>query len=117
MIRAGELAAFPPGTTVRLEADPPIMVIRTPDGAFFALDDTCSHQDASLCDGWVDGAVVTCPLHEAQFELRTGTVARGPARRGIRTHDVVIDGDEVYIVESDQIPNLPPVRRRIARAS
>jgi 3-phenylpropionate/trans-cinnamate dioxygenase ferredoxin subunit len=57
------LTALAPGDAVRLETSPPIAVFHTKDGELFALDDTCTHQDASLADGWVEGCEVEFPLH------------------------------------------------------
>jgi 3-phenylpropionate/trans-cinnamate dioxygenase ferredoxin subunit len=58
MHSACPLAALAPGDAVRLDTSPPIAVFHTEDGELFALDDTCTHQDASLADGWVEGCEV-----------------------------------------------------------
>ena len=42
------------------------------DGELFAIDDTCTHQDASLSEGWLEDCMIECPLHAASFDLRTG---------------------------------------------
>ena len=62
-------------------------------GEFYALDDRCSHADASLSDGWVDGKCVACPWHGAQFSLETGDALSPPAYGKVNTYPVtVIDG-------------------------
>jgi 3-phenylpropionate/trans-cinnamate dioxygenase ferredoxin component len=100
-----ELAA---GEGRRVEADPPIAVFRTDDGELYAIDDTCTHQDASLADGWLEGCQVECPLHASKFDLRTGAVDAPPARRPVRTHRVqVVDGMVEVELSTDE-PNLPP---------
>src|SRR3712207_7511553 len=43
----------------------------TDDGEIFAIDDTCTHQDASLADGWLEGCEVECPLHASRSEEHT----------------------------------------------
>ena len=73
----------PPGTSRRLDTDPPIALWRTDDGAVYAIDDTCTHQDASLADGWLEGCAVECPLHASRFDLRTGAVDAPPAKAGV----------------------------------
>ena len=80
----------------------------TDDGEFFAVDDTCTHQDASLADGWLEGCEVECPLHASRFDLRTGAVDAPPARRPIRAHAVTVQDDTVYVTMSTEAPNLPP---------
>ncbi|MFD7667399.1 bifunctional 3-phenylpropionate/cinnamic acid dioxygenase ferredoxin subunit [Streptomyces sp. NPDC059788] len=81
---------LPEGGAVRIEIDattPAIAVFRS-GGALYALDDRCSHQDASLSEGWVEDCQVECPLHAALFDLRTGRPSCPPARRPVRTHEV-----------------------------
>lgn len=108
MHKACPLSELALGEALRLDTAPPIAVFRTEDGELFAIDDTCTHQDASLADGWVEGCEVECPLHASRFDLRTGTVDAPPAKRPVRVHEVrVIDGD-IMVIESDEAPNLPP---------
>ena len=108
MYKVGSLESLARGEAVRLETEPPIAVFRTEDGEVFAIDDTCTHQDASLADGWLEGCAVECPLHASTFDLRTGTVDLPPAKRPVRTHRVVVVNDEVFVEESNARPNLPP---------
>ena len=91
------LADLAPGTSRRIEADPPIALWRTEDGTVFAIDDTCTHQDASLADGWLEGCEVECPLHASRFDLRTGAVDAPPAKVAIRTHQVAIVDDQIWL--------------------
>ena len=108
MLKVGLVSSLPAGEAVRLDTTPPIAVFRTDDGELYAVDDTCTHQDASLADGWLEGCLVECPLHASTFDLRTGEVDQPPAKRGVRTHRVVVEGDEIFVEESSDPPNLPP---------
>lgn len=95
------LADLPVGevTIVRTDDGIPISVFHTDEG-LFAIDDTCTHQDASLADGWVEHCTVECPLHESCFDLRTGRVSGPPAKVAVRTYPVrVLDGDIVVTAE------------------
>ena len=57
----------------------PVMLVRHDDG-LHALHDRCSHRGCSLADmGEVEGEIVTCGCHGSQFDLRDGTLQRGPA--------------------------------------
>ena len=108
-VRVGRLDDLPPGEGMRVtEVSPPVAVFHTEDGEVLAIDDTCTHQDASLADGWLEGCEVECPLHASRFDLRTGAVDAPPAKRPIRTHAVTVVDDTVYVTLSDQAPNLPP---------
>lgn len=108
MMRVCPLSELSPGESLRVDAEPPIAVFHTEDGEIFAIDDTCTHQDASLADGWLEGCEVECPLHASRFNLRTGEVDAPPAKKPVRTHAVVIDDGHICVQLSDEQPNLPP---------
>ena len=67
------------------------------DGTFYAIDDTCTHQENSLSDGEIEGESIVCISHGSMFNLRTGIVERGPAEQATKTHHVHIVGDEIKI--------------------
>ena len=108
MIHVCALADLPRGSARCMPLSPPVSVFHTDDGELYAIDDTCTHQDASLADGWVEGCAVECPLHASTFDLRTGRVDAPPAKRPVRTHRVVVEGDQIYVELSTEEPNLPP---------
>lgn len=105
-------SAIEPGEGLRIDGPEtqgvPIAVFHTEDGQFLAVDDTCTHQDASLADGWLEGCEVECPLHASRFDLLTGAVDAPPAKLAIRTHTVTLDDDTVFVTLSSEAPNLPP---------
>ncbi len=100
MILVGRPEDIPLGEAVRIEASAeygaPIAVFNV-DGELLAIDDTCTHQDASLADGWLEGCNVECPLHAACFDLRTGMPSGPPAKMPVRTHEVVVEDGLVYV--------------------
>ena len=99
MIRVCAVADLPPGEAVRVEVEPPVAVFNV-GGDLFAVDDTCTHQDASLADGYLeDDATVECPLHASCFDLRTGRPSGPPAKEAVRTHAVVVEGDVIFVAE------------------
>lgn len=53
-------------------------------GELFALDDNCSHRDARLSDGRLRNYLLTCPIHGAQFDIRTGEHSGPPATCAVR---------------------------------
>jgi 3-phenylpropionate/trans-cinnamate dioxygenase ferredoxin subunit len=66
-------------------------------GRFYAIDDTCTHEKASLSEGDLLDTVVECPRHGAQFDLATGRVLSLPAVKDVRAYRVSVEGDEVKI--------------------
>lgn len=68
----------------------------------YAMDDKCPHANAYLTDGFSDGLVVTCPRHGAQFDIGSGRCVTGPGRTAaglatLATHEVRLDGDEIFV--------------------
>ncbi|MEO5834557.1 MAG: bifunctional 3-phenylpropionate/cinnamic acid dioxygenase ferredoxin subunit [Nakamurella sp.] len=108
-VRICPLSDIPAGEGVRFaEVTPPIAVFHTEDGEVFAIDDTCTHQDASLADGWLEGCEIECPLHASKFDLRTGAVDAPPAKVGVRTHATMVTDGDVWVELSTDAPRLPP---------
>lgn len=109
MIRICARNEITAGEGMRVDSiSPPIAIFRTEDDEFFAVDDTCTHQDASLADGWLEGCEIECPLHASKFNLRTGMVDAPPAKLPIRVHEVTLSETDVYVTLSADAPNLPP---------
>jgi 3-phenylpropionate/trans-cinnamate dioxygenase ferredoxin subunit len=84
-----------PGEVKRIE-NPAIAVFNV-EGTLFAISDTCTHAEASLSEGRVDGETVECPLHGACFDLRTGEALTPPAVEPVQTFPVIVQEDEIYV--------------------
>lgn len=93
-ITACEASALPDGEALKVEANDRTIALFHLDGEFFALDDRCSHGNASMSEGYIeDDGTVECPLHAARFCLKTGAALCQPATDPIRTYPVaVVDG-------------------------
>ena len=73
-----------------------LLICRT-EGGFHAIDDTCTHDDGPLSDGFLDGNAIECPRHGARFDVTTGKVLCLPAAVGITSYPVKVEGDEVQV--------------------
>src|ERR1700690_991331 len=67
------------------------------DGRFFAIDDTCTHDGASLAEGKLGGTTIVCPWHEAEFNVTTGEVLCPPASENVRSYPVFVNGGSVEV--------------------
>jgi len=67
------------------------------DGAFYAIDDVCTHDGGPLGEGTLFGDLVECPRHGARFDVKTGQVRALPAVLPVRTYDVQVEGDEIKV--------------------
>src|SRR5205809_3614687 len=80
------------------------------NGTFYAIDDTCTHEEASLAAGAVYGEIVACPKDGCRFHLPTGRVLSLPAGGPVSASQVTGVGGQVVLLP------VPP-RRRGMRAT
>lgn len=67
------------------------------NGEFFAIDNMCTHEEASLAEGEISGHEVTCPLHGAKFDVRTGEVLGPPAYDDVVRYAVRVMGNDIEV--------------------
>lgn len=87
-----------PGESLLVELDdcPPLAVFNVA-GEFFVINDTCSHGDASLCDGEIEDGEVECPWHNAKFCIKTGKALTFPAVEPQKTYKTRVEDGTVSI--------------------
>jgi nitrite reductase/ring-hydroxylating ferredoxin subunit len=76
--------------------DREIAVFRIKD-KFYAVDEYCTHVGGPLHEGEIENGKVICPWHGAMFDLKTGRVLRPPASEDIKSYEVTIKGEDVFI--------------------
>lgn len=67
------------------------------DGAFYAIDDACSHVGGPLSEGFIEGEEVECPWHGARFNIKTGAACCEPAEDGVACYAVRCEGDDLLL--------------------
>jgi naphthalene 1,2-dioxygenase system ferredoxin subunit len=67
------------------------------DDELFAVDDICTHGNALLSEGDLDGYEIECPLHAGAFDLRSGKALCSPLLKNTRCHLVKIEDDCVFV--------------------
>jgi len=95
MVKIAEVAQVPSGTGKVVQAASREIALFNLDGTFYALDNRCTHVGGPLGQGKVDGTIVTCPWHGSQFNITTGEVVKGPARRPVAAFPVRVEGNDV----------------------
>ena len=97
LIKIAAAKDVPPGQAAAFTVEGQRIALFNVEGTYYAIGDSCTHRGGSLSEGDVQGTKVTCPLHGADFDLKTGTVMRPPAPQGVPCYRVVIEGDDVKI--------------------
>jgi 3-phenylpropionate/trans-cinnamate dioxygenase ferredoxin subunit len=75
----------------------PVCLAHAEDGNFYAINDICTHEEFSLCEGELWGMDVECPQHGSRFNLVTGKVTGLPAVIPATTYPVTLDGQDVFV--------------------
>jgi 3-phenylpropionate/trans-cinnamate dioxygenase ferredoxin subunit len=88
---------IPAGTGMYYDVDGVPIAIFHVDGHFYATADVCTHEEASLSEGELEGEIVECPLHGARFNVRTGEVKSLPAVVWLKTYPVRLAGDAIEV--------------------
>jgi len=88
-LREGEMRAFDVhGTKI---------AVANVEGAFHAFDDTCTHMACSLAGGDLEETTVICPCHGSEFDVRSGAVLQGPARKPLATYQTRREGGNLEV--------------------
>ena len=73
------------------------IAIYTVGDEVYATDNICTHGQARLCDGFLDGHEIECPLHQGKFDVRSGQPTCEPVTVALRSYPIRIDGQRVLL--------------------
>ena len=73
------------------------VALYTAEGAVYATDNLCTHGNARLCDGFLEGHEIECPLHQGRFDVRSGQPLCEPVTAPLRSYPVKIEGGHVWL--------------------
>ncbi len=97
LVQVAKRSEVTPGTAISVDVGGTSVAIFNVDGEYFAIGNACSHHGAPLCQGTINGHRVRCPLHAAEFDLKTGNALSAPTAIGTGSYRIVIDGDQLKI--------------------
>src|SRR5262249_14297420 len=73
-------AELVPGGKKLVEVDGRAIAVFHCDGAYYAIDDVCTHDGGPLAEGELMGCEIRCPRHGARFDVRTGPRSVEPGK-------------------------------------
>lgn len=92
-----EVAALEKNWVTRVDLGPRrLAIFDTPSGVYASLA-LCNHGGADLCDGYFDGHVIECPLHQGAFDVRDGRPVCAPATRPMRVFEARVKDGMVQV--------------------
>ncbi|HLN62115.1 MAG TPA: bifunctional 3-phenylpropionate/cinnamic acid dioxygenase ferredoxin subunit [Symbiobacteriaceae bacterium] len=99
VVKVGELSEIPEGKAKRILVKRHPIAVFNCGGQFYAIDDTCTHADASLAEGNFlhDQCQVACPLHGARFDIKSGEALSLPAVTPVETYKVTVEGTTIFV--------------------
>jgi len=96
-VKVAKTDEISPGHGKLVEAGGKKIALFNVEGAFYVIDDTCTHVGGPLSEGSLDGKEVTCPWHGAIYDVTSGEVLGPPAPQGVARYDVRVEGSDIEV--------------------
>jgi nitrite reductase/ring-hydroxylating ferredoxin subunit len=100
-IKIADVAEVPEDGTLRVFIGGEPVCLYNLAGRIYATHDLCTHGQASLADGFVDGEQIECPLHQGRFHIPTGRAVGPPCTVDVRTYSVRVRDGSVFLQDED----------------
>jgi naphthalene 1,2-dioxygenase ferredoxin component len=73
------------------------IAIYTVGSEVYATDNFCTHGNARLCDGFLEGHEIECPLHQGKFDVRNGAPLCEPVTKGLHSYPIKVEDSRVFV--------------------
>jgi nitrite reductase/ring-hydroxylating ferredoxin subunit len=102
--KVGELSEVPAGKMKMFKVEAKEYLVANVNGNYYAIGNRCTHANADLSQGSLEGNIVTCPKHKSKFDVTTGKVISGPKMPLIHprindepSYEVKVDGNAILL--------------------
>ena len=85
------------GSAIKVETGDLVLAVFNLNGAYYVMDDLCSHGPGSLSEGFISGDTVECDFHNGSFFIKTGEVAEPPCMIPQKTYKTSVEDGAVFI--------------------
>jgi naphthalene 1,2-dioxygenase system ferredoxin subunit len=95
-----DISAFddvPEEDVLGVQADGKDLALYNVEGQVYATDNICTHGHARLCDGFLEGFEIECPLHQGRFDIRNGRPLCEPVVEPVQVYPVKIENGRVFV--------------------
>ena len=97
LIRASGKAELQAGEMKLVEEGDERILLVNIDDNFYAVSEVCTHSDAPLSEGFLEGEEIECPWHVSRFSLKTGEASEPPAIEPLKVYTVKVEGEDIFI--------------------
>jgi naphthalene 1,2-dioxygenase system ferredoxin subunit len=94
---AASVDDLPVDDVVGVEVEGRDIALYSVEGEVFATDNLCTHGNARLCEGFLEGHEIECPLHQGRFDVRNGKPTCAPVTESIRSYPVRIEAGRIFV--------------------
>jgi nitrite reductase/ring-hydroxylating ferredoxin subunit len=96
--RAAAVDKIPEGQVIAATVRATPIALYKVKGEIYATHDICTHELVNLSDGYLEGCIIECPLHQGMFDIRTGKALCEPVTKDLPVYPVRIIGHEVFVL-------------------
>jgi MocE subfamily Rieske [2Fe-2S] domain protein len=88
---------LPEDDVIQVTAGGTVIALYRVGDDFYATDDCCTHEEASLADGYMQDDTIECPRHQGVFHIPTGRAMEAPVTEDVRVYPVRVEGERVWV--------------------
>jgi nitrite reductase/ring-hydroxylating ferredoxin subunit len=96
-IEVSRVGEIPPGTMKAFKVAERELLVANCEGKYYAIDKKCTHAGGDLSKGKLNGKIVTCPRHGSKFDVTTGSVVGGPAKKNESSYEVKVEDQVIKV--------------------
>lgn len=96
-VKVAETTEVPLGSMKRVTVDGEEILVANVEGKYYAIGSKCTHRGGDLSKGVLSGNVVKCPRHGARFDVASGGVVGGPAKKSEPSFEVKVEGKNLLL--------------------
>ena len=97
-IIVGKTSDIPLGKMIKISIDGRDIMVANINGDYCATDDSCTHSGSSLSEGKLNGCVITCGWHAAEFDCKTGKLVKFPVKiRDLASYNVTVELENIFV--------------------
>ena len=91
------VADLAPDSVLRVDAGGVEVALFNLGGSFYAINDVCTHGEASLSEGYIEGEEVECAHHAGRFDIKTGKATGFPCVVDVESYPVKVESEMILV--------------------